>query len=59
MLDDSCSVEILKTNMLVQLVDHLMPALLIRDTFFFFSMFLCTYQRFTTPQQVLDLLFMK
>jgi hypothetical protein len=54
--DDWQSLGILKAGRLEKLVDHLVPCLVFKDPLFV-PTFLCTYQRFTTTQQVLDLLF--
>ncbi|XP_073914165.1 ral guanine nucleotide dissociation stimulator-like [Castor canadensis] len=54
-LADPCKAGMLKAGTLQQLVDHLVPALLFGDPMDI-PIFLCTYRRFATTQQVLDLL---
>ncbi|KAM4878059.1 ral guanine nucleotide dissociation stimulator-like [Thomomys bottae] len=48
--------ETLNSGTLEELVDHLVPAQLMGEPFFV-PTFLSSYRRFTSPQQVLDLLF--
>ncbi|XP_073914124.1 ral guanine nucleotide dissociation stimulator-like [Castor canadensis] len=55
-LADPCKAGMLKAGTLEELVDHLVPALLFGDPTYI-PIFLCTYRRFATTQQVLDLLF--
>ena len=55
-LYETCKVRTVKAGTLEKLVEHLVLAF--RDSdLSYVTVFLCTYQAFTTTQQVLDLLF--
>ncbi|XP_008561274.1 PREDICTED: ral guanine nucleotide dissociation stimulator-like [Galeopterus variegatus] len=55
-LDDTCRVGTVTAGTLEKLVNQLVPSLQSGDPFFV-PAFLCTYRRFATTRQVLDLLF--
>ncbi|XP_062938560.1 ral guanine nucleotide dissociation stimulator-like isoform X2 [Cynocephalus volans] len=55
-MDDTCRVGTVTAGTLEKLVNHLVPSLQSGDPFFV-PAFLCTYRRFATTRQVLDLLF--
>ncbi|XP_055464566.1 ral guanine nucleotide dissociation stimulator-like [Psammomys obesus] len=53
---EPCGESRISADVVEKLVNHLVPSLQAGDTFFV-PAFLCTYRRFATTQQVLDLLF--
>jgi hypothetical protein len=55
-LDENCREEVLNAGMLEKLLDHLVPSVLFGDTLYV-PTFLASYRRFTTTQQVLEMLF--